>query len=76
MTLQVPLMIFDSSLSSEVAAVATVLIFLKGAKVMRGHEQMSFLVRMLYETIKDMRGFLIIQAGAVCSSAFVYAKIF
>ena len=62
----------DSSLASSVAAVATVLIFLKGAKVMRGHEQMSFLVRMLYEIIKDMRGFLLIQFGAVGSSAFAY----
>ncbi|KAL1495122.1 hypothetical protein AB1Y20_016989 [Prymnesium parvum] len=67
-----PLLMLSSRSASSVAAVATALLFLKGQKVLRGNEGMSFLVNMLYEIILDMRAFLIIQFGAIVLNAFAF----
>jgi len=67
-----PLLMVNSKNASSIAAVATVLLFLKGQKVLRGNEGMSFLVNMLYEIILDMRAFLIIQFGAIALNAFAF----
>ncbi|KAL1507729.1 hypothetical protein AB1Y20_007342 [Prymnesium parvum] len=67
-----PVLMVSSKSASSIAAVATVLLFLKGQKVLRGNEGMSFLVNMLYEIILDMRAFLLIQFGAVVLNAFAF----
>ncbi|KAL3897401.1 MAG: hypothetical protein SGPRY_013062 [Prymnesium sp.] len=58
--------------ASSSAAVATVLLFFKGQKVLRGNEGMSFLVNMLFEILVDMRAFMFIQLGAIIASAVAY----
>lgn len=73
--LLLPLLLLDSALSQPLAAIGMSLVFIKGAKAMRGNEKMSFLVAMLEEIIKDMSGFLLIQVASLVSFAFTFALI-
>uniref|UniRef100_A0A7S2FTK0 Ion transport domain-containing protein n=1 Tax=Haptolina brevifila TaxID=156173 RepID=A0A7S2FTK0_9EUKA len=62
--------------TGQLAAAATLLVFFKGQKVMRGSQDFSFLVNMLQEVVMDMRFFLLIQAGAIFASALAFWLLF
>ena len=60
------LLLFDpTDLAPRAAAVGVLLTFLKGAKAMRGDQNMAFLVNMLTEIMHDMKAFMLIQASRI-----------
>jgi len=67
-----PLLAVGSAEAAPVTAVAALLIFLKGQKVMRGNEDFSFLIDMLLNIVLDMRSFLAILGAAIVVNAFAY----
>ena len=70
-----PALLLDADYGRLLAAAGTTMLFFKGAKAMRGNEQLSFLVLMLSAIIQDMGAFLLIQGAAIVSFAFTFALL-
>jgi len=58
------------SMCVQVGALGTFVVLLKGGQLMRGDTRMAFLMTMLYEIVRDMVPFLLLQAAVVLTFSF------
>ena len=70
-----PLMMVDSAFARSLAAIGMLLAVIKGKKVMRGSEELSFLVTMLVAILTDMKAFMVLLTAGICAFAYTFALL-
>ena len=62
-------------LTYSLASVATLMLLPKAAKLLRGNEQMGFLVTVLVAIIKDMQAFMLLVASTLAAASLAFSLV-